>query len=166
MKKSTAINIFKGMIITILALVIGLAVVISMFERSQARVEEIEHQYEILQEVHLFVGEGIHLEYVGDYNCTAYCTEKYKHICGTGDGITASGQPVQAGVSVAVGDTDKFPYGTILYIEGVGFRIVQDTGGGLEENQIDLAMGTHEEALNWGHQDGLKVYVVKDGNIK
>lgn len=107
--------------------------------------------------------EQADMEYVGEFKCTAYCTEKYEHICGTGCGITASGQPVQAGITVAVGDTDRFPYGTVLYIEGVGTRVVQDTGGGLADNQIDLALSTHEEALNWGCKDGVKVYVVRGG---
>lgn len=42
-------------------------------------------------------------------NCTVshYCCEKYEHICGGGDGITASGEPVQAEVSVAVETHDE-----------------------------------------------------------
>ena len=31
------------------------------------------------------------VEDAGDFLCTAYCTEKREHICGTGTGITASG---------------------------------------------------------------------------
>lgn len=37
--------------------------------------------------------EKLLVEYAGVFKCTAYCTEKYQHICGTGTGITASGQP-------------------------------------------------------------------------
>lgn len=61
----------------------------------------------------------IELTEAGTFFCTAYCTEQYEHICGEGHGITASGQPIQAGVTVAA-DTSIFPYGTVLYIEGVG----------------------------------------------
>lgn len=103
--------------------------------------------------------EIISAEYVGEFLLTAYCCEKYEHICGTGDGITASGQPVQAGVSVAA-DPDVLPYGTIVYIEGIGIRIVQDTGGGLASNQIDIAMDTHENALEFGVQRGCRVYIL------
>lgn len=35
------------------------------------------------------------VEDAGDFLCTAYCTEKREHICGTGTGITASGAPVE-----------------------------------------------------------------------
>lgn len=41
------------------------------------------------------------VEDAGDFLCTAYCTEKREHICGTGTGITASGAPVEADVTVA-----------------------------------------------------------------
>lgn len=104
--------------------------------------------------------EILHLDYVGDFKCTAYCVEKYPHICGTGKGITASGQPVQAGVSVAVADLETFPYGTILYIEDVGIRIVQDTGS-FDPSKIDIAVETHEKALNWSGQGKHKVYIVE-----
>lgn len=58
----------------------------------------------------------VELEDAGVFFCTAYCTEQYPHICGEGHGITASGQPIQAGVTVAA-DQTIFPYGTVLYIK-------------------------------------------------
>lgn len=45
------------------------------------------------------------VEDAGDFLCTAYCTEKREHICGTGTGITASGAPVEADVTVAADRT-------------------------------------------------------------
>ena len=66
----------------------------------------------------------IELTEAGTFFCTAYCTEQYEHICGEGHGITASGQPIQAGVTVAA-DTSIFPYGTVLYIENVGIQRFQ-----------------------------------------
>lgn len=171
MKRSTAIEIFKWLIAAILVLILALAIAISMLVNNTAKLEKAEQDREIVKnnarayiEDVEFAYEHFDLEYVGEYKLTAYCTEKYKHICGEGHGITASGQPVQAGVSVAVGDTEKFPYGTVLYIEGVGIRIVQDTGGGLKDNQIDVAMDTHENALYWGNQGEHRVYVVKVGD--
>lgn len=86
--------------------------------------------------------------YLGEFNCTAYCSEQYEHICGTGDGITASGTPVQAGVTVAA-DPDVLPLGSAVYIEGVGLRYVQDTGSAVKGNALDVAVDTHSEALAW-----------------
>lgn len=107
-------------------------------------------------------GELIDLDYAGTFTCTAYCCEKRPHICGTGSGKTASGAPVTADVSCAVADLELFPYGTIIYIEDVGIRIVQDTGS-FKPNKIDCAVDTHKHASNWEGQGKHKVYII---NIK
>lgn len=52
--------------------------------------------------------EKLDVEYAGIFKCTAYCTEKWSHICGTGTGTTASGQPIQAGVTVAAVQAYRF----------------------------------------------------------
>lgn len=64
--------------------------------------------------------DGLTKEYAGEFLCTAYCTEEYQHICGTGDGTTASGAPVTAGLTVAA--DESLPFGTVLYIEGIHHR--------------------------------------------
>ena len=87
--------------------------------------------------------------------CTVshYCCEKYAHICGTGNGITASGVPVQAGVSVAV-DPTVIPLGSTVYVDyGDGIvhtYIAHDTGGAVKGNHIDVAVETHAEATRLG----------------
>lgn len=103
--------------------------------------------------------KSLGMRYIGEYRCTAYCCEKYPHICG-GGGNTASGKPVQADVTVAVGDLKTLPYGTFIYIEGVGTRIVQDTGH-LAKNQIDVAVDTHDHALHFEGQGVHKVYILE-----
>lgn len=96
------------------------------------------------------------------FKCTAYCTEKWSHICGTGTGITASGQPIQAGVTVAA-DQTLLPYGTVIYIEDVGIRIVQDKGAGVQGNHIDVAVsGSHEDALKWTGYGEHRVWIIKE----
>lgn len=87
--------------------------------------------------------------YLGDYSITHYCTEKYKHICGTGSGITATGTTVTAGRTVAV-DPSVIPYGTTIYIEGYGFRVAEDCGGAVNGNHIDVAVETHADAYIMG----------------
>lgn len=86
--------------------------------------------------------------YAGEFKLTSYCTERRAHICGTGDGITKSGAPV-SNLTVAA-DLDVFPLGTVLYIDGVGIRVVQDTGGAIKGNHLDVAFeGSHDNALRW-----------------
>ena len=104
--------------------------------------------------------DNISFEYLGEYKCTAYCCEKYSHICGSGNGKTASGAPLTADISVAVTDLNKMPYGTVIYIEDVGIRIVQDTGS-FPKNQIDVAVDTHKHASNWEGQGKHKVYILQ-----
>ena len=105
---------------------------------------------------------GLTASYAGEFTLTAYCTEKYAHICGTGTGITASGAPVTPGVTVAA-DLSVLPLGTVVYIEGVGVRVVQDTGGALQGQHLDVAVnGTHADALSWPLGGQLaKVWVLK-----
>ena len=79
---------------------------------------------------------------------TAYC--HCAKCCGKTDGITASGDKATEGVTIAM---DKsMPFGTKIYIDGVGERIVQDRGGAIKGNRIDLYFDSHQEALNFGRQ--------------
>ena len=102
---------------------------------------------------------GMQVDYAGAFMCSAYCCEEYPHICG-GNGITASGTPVTAGLTVAV-DPDVIPLGTVLYIEGVGIRIAQDTGSAVTGQKIDVAVETHAEAESWPGWGEHNVWILK-----
>ena len=93
------------------------------------------------------------MTYFGNCYITAYCDERYPHICG-GSGVTAMGVPTQVGVTC--GATKDLPLGTKVYIEGVGYRIVQDRGSGNGTKHIDVLCATHQDALHfegYGHRD-------------
>lgn len=89
---------------------------------------------------------------IEDCLITYYCCEKHPHICGTGDGLTALGGEVLAGVSCAV--PPGIPLGSTIMIDwGDGeleYRVADDRGGGVKGNHIDLAVPTHREALALG----------------
>ena len=102
------------------------------------------------------------LTYAGAFSCTAYCSEEYAHICGEGHGITSSGAKVQPGVTVAA-DTSVLPYGTVIYVEGVGLRVVQDTGSAVVGNKLDVAVKTHSEALSWSGWGSRRVWIISGG---
>lgn len=85
----------------------------------------------------------------GKYITTAYC--HCAKCCGKSNGITASGVKAVEGVTIAA-DTKVLPFGTKVYIEGIGERIVQDRGGAIKGNRIDIYFNTHEKALQYGRQ--------------
>lgn len=88
-------------------------------------------------------------------NCsiTYYCCEKRPHICGGGTGKTATGTDVTAGRSAAV-DPNVIPLGAEIFVDyGDGVLhsyIAEDTGSAVLGGHIDLAVQTHEEALELG----------------
>ncbi len=134
----------------------------SRFENWQQRALEAEENLDRVQmtmETEALPDE-VDVQYAGEFLCTAYCTEQYEHICGEGKGITASGQPIQAGVTVAA-DQSMFPYGTVLYIEDVGIRIVQDKGGAIQGNKLDVAVDTHSNALAWSGYGTHRVWIIQ-----
>lgn len=101
------------------------------------------------------------LVYLGSFKITHYCTEKRAHICGGGNGITATGTKVTAGRTIAV-DPKVIPYGTQVYIEGYGFRTVEDCGGAVGGNHIDVAVTSHSEATSLGTRNkGVWILVKK-----
>ena len=79
------------------------------------------------------------------YKITAYCP--CSKCCGKSNGITASGTKATAGRTVAA--SSKFAMGTKLNINGHVYT-VEDRGGAISGNKIDIFVNTHSEALAWG----------------
>ena len=86
-------------------------------------------------------------QYIGECTVTYYCCEPYAHICGDGDGLTATGLPVTPGV-VAV-DPEVIPLGSTVIIDGQAY-LAADTGGAVRGNHVDIAVATHQEAEDLG----------------
>lgn len=69
-----------------------------------------------------------------------------------GHGITASGKPVEAGVTLAA-DLKHHPLGTRIWLEGVGWRTVTDTGGAIKgRDRFDLYVPDIDDAIQWGRR--------------
>ena len=79
------------------------------------------------------------------YKVTAYCA--CAKCCGKTNGITASGKKATAGRTIAAPSTFKF--GTKLSINGKTY-VVEDRGGAIKGNRIDLYVESHSAALRWG----------------
>ena len=79
------------------------------------------------------------------YKITAYCS--CSKCCGKSTGRTASGTQATAGRTVAA--SSKFAFGTKLNIGGHIYT-VEDRGGAINGNRIDIYVNSHSEALQWG----------------
>ena len=94
------------------------------------------------------------LEYLGNYYITGYCMFDASENGGRSDGLTASGVVGQPWHTVAMKGID---FGTEIYIDGLGFFVVEDRGVGLE--CVDVAVNSTSEAYALtGYSD---VYIVK-----
>ena len=95
-------------------------------------------------------------EYLGEFTLTAYCN-------GCAGTITASGARTTLGKTVAV-DPLLIPLGTQIYIEGLGYRTAQDTGGAIKGKKIDIFIATENGhcacSKNFG-QKSARVWRVK-----
>lgn len=101
-------------------------------QEAEAQVADLKNDLEAAQ-----TGPaGFSAVYLGEFNCTAYCSEQYEHICGTGDGITASGAPVQAA-------PQRSPQ--VLGIRG---------GAAQEITHLTMAAWQQPKPFCWYQQDG------------
>lgn len=96
--------------------------------------------------------EGVLL---GTYRITYYCSCAI--CCGRVSHTTASGAPTVEGVTVAA--DPSIPFGTKLKINGHVYT-VQDRGGAIRGNHIDIYVSSHSKALSQTYTRG-PVYKIK-----
>lgn len=100
---------------------------------------------------------GVDFKYqkvLNNVSMTAYSAEQ--------EGIgtrTASGTRVTEGRTIAV-DPSIIPIGWWVYIEGIGFRRAEDTGGAIKGHKIDVYYDSLKAAMNFGRKSGRTVYVI------
>ena len=93
-------------------------------------------------------------------NTSAYCA--CTQCCGKSNGITSSGAKATAWYTLAAGKS--YPIGTIIYIPALsnkpngGWFVVQDRGGAISNNKLDVFCSTHNEALQFGRKN-LECYI-------
>jgi uncharacterized protein YabE (DUF348 family) len=74
-------------------------------------------------------------------------------------GYTATGTKVSEGRTISV-DPDVIPLGWWVYIDGIGFRRAEDTGGAVNGNKIDVYFESLSHALKFGVKRGYTVYII------
>lgn len=71
--------------------------------------------------------------------------------------LGASGKPAVEGTCAV--DTSVIPMGTRLYIEGYGYAVANDIGGGIIGNTVDLFYDSYDECVSWGRRT-VNVYIL------
>jgi len=77
------------------------------------------------------------------------------------DGKTATNKTARRGYAAA--DWRVFPPGTRLYVPGYGEVVVEDRGGAVTGNHVDLFVDSRNEALKWGKKN-MEIYVLEKGH--
>lgn len=86
--------------------------------------------------------------YTVTFETTAYCA--CSKCCGKSDGITASGAYATAGRTIAAPST--YDFGTEIEIDG-NIYVVEDRGGAIKDNRIDIYFDSHSAASNYGRRN-------------
>lgn len=102
---------------------------------------EVEYIYEEPEEDY---DSSSHGNYIGEFQLTAYEWTGYP---------MANGEYPYYGACAS----NKFPLGTVLYIDGYGTFVVCDRGG-MADNVIDIYLGDPEECDEFGRKSGVSVY--------
>jgi 3D (Asp-Asp-Asp) domain-containing protein len=105
--------------------------------------------------VHKEKGDGV-TNYVGLVVLTAYCS-CFSCCKPFADGITASGTKPAQGRTVAA---NWLPFGTRVYLDGVGWRTVEDRMAKRFSERVDVYFDRHADARRFGIRTN-RVWVVR-----
>lgn len=106
--------------------------------------KEVDRKH-VKKAVDKVVANGTRISFNGQAYSRKIVVKAYAY---TGGGRTAMGTQARVG-EIAV-DPSVIPLGSNVYIEGVGARRAEDTGGNIQGNTIDIYMDTQGECINWG----------------
>lgn len=70
----------------------------------------------------------------------------------SGTGLAYDGNPAVPNYTIAV-DPKVIPFGSRVYVPGIGWCLAHDTGSAIKGNKIDIAMDSRESAYEWGRKE-------------
>lgn len=132
----------------------GICVYISRYESIEPYEGLMLNTWIVQNEKYIDFSFGdIHASNNGTFHMTAYCpcTRCCDQYGGSPEGkLGAIGTNVYEGTTVA-SDKNVLPYGSVVYIEGVGIRFVTDCGGAINHKEIDVYYRNHNDAKEFGN---------------
>lgn len=96
------------------------------------------------------------MTYLGSWKVTGY--DLCARCCGNTRGLTASGEKAEVGVTCA--GPRFLPFGTRIWIDGIGERVVQDRGGAVNGQHIDVLCNNHDEC--YALTGSYNVYIIEE----
>lgn len=144
-----------------LAVIIGILVIVSCSAIDEPLPETVAEGASVISTEPVIETEPvIDTVSLGEYKLTAYCgCSKCCGKWGENRPFDENGKPIvytanqsiaEEGVTIAA-DINVLPYGTAVIIDGHKY-IVQDKGGSITENKIDIYFESHQAALEFGVQ--------------
>lgn len=124
----------------------------SIIQTQIETIQTLQKQIETLESIRETMQEFFQVE---EFEITAYAPldpQAIEGMCYSGDPrVTRTGATSTPGRTIAV-DPKVIPFSTPVYIEGIGWRIAEDTGGAIKGNKIDVMVETRKEAFAIGRQ--------------
>lgn len=74
------------------------------------------------------------------------------------NGRTSIGRIPTPGKTIAV-DPKVIPYGSKVFIPGIGWRVAEDTGGAIRGTRIDILVESEEKALQFGRRSEIVLWM-------
>jgi 3D (Asp-Asp-Asp) domain-containing protein len=74
------------------------------------------------------------------------------------NGKTSIGKEPIPGRTIAV-DPKVIPYGSKVFIPGIGWRVAEDTGEAVRGRRIDILMDSEEKALQFGRRTEIVLWI-------
>lgn len=102
-------------------------------------------------------GSGCPINERGASQCTGFNNDGYTY---TGKKAVAGDGSLTNPHIIAV-DPAIIPLKSMVYLEGYGFAVAEDTGSAIKNNSIDLLFDRHDDACRFGRRQ-LRVYLLAD----
>ncbi len=81
------------------------------------------------------------------------------------DGITSTLMKADPDARIIAVDPKLIPYGSWVWIEGLGWYQAQDCGAAIKGFRLDVLTATEDDAMSFGKQDRFVIVVPADGAV-